>query len=57
MAISREGISIGNNYVEKKYYTYFLKGQNVFNKDHKQYEKFYETNIKLTYPELNSEDY
>ena len=52
-------IIVGNltNYTEKKYYTYFLKGQSVFNSDHKQYENFYGTSIKLNYPKLNLEDY
>ena len=45
------------NYTEKNYYTYFLKGQKVFNNDHKPFETFYGTNLKIYYPELNLENY
>lgn len=44
-------------YTEKKYYTYFLKGKNIFNRDHIPFEMFYETNFKINYPELSVEDY
>ena len=41
----------------KKYYTYFLKGQNVFNVSHRPFNTFYGTDLKINYPQLNSEDY
>ena len=45
------------NYVEKKYYTYFLKGSVVFNEGHVPFENFYGTNVRITYPNLNENDY
>lgn len=45
------------NYIEKPYYTYFLKGQNVFNSDHIPLKTFNGTDLKINYPELNVEDY
>lgn len=44
-------------YTKKNYYTYFLKGQNAFYNDHKPFETFYGTNLKINYPELNTENY
>ncbi|MBO4815980.1 MAG: hypothetical protein J5507_03525 [Clostridia bacterium] len=44
-------------YIEQKYYTYFLKGENIFNNDHIPFENFYGTNLKLSYPKLSEEDY
>lgn len=44
-------------YTEQKYYTYFLKGQNVFNEDHSPFETFYGTNLQINYPTLSYEDY
>ena len=44
-------------YTEQKYYTYFLKGQNVFNEDHQPFETFYGTNLSINYPELSIEEY
>lgn len=37
----------------KTYHTYYLKGQNVFNNDHKPFETFLGTDLKLNYPELS----
>ena len=44
-------------YTEQKYYTYFLKGQNVFNNDHEPFETFYGTTLEINYPELNTIDF
>ncbi|MDO5556035.1 MAG: transglutaminase domain-containing protein [Clostridia bacterium] len=38
-------------------YTYFLKGQNVFNENHIPMKNLLGTNTILSYPELNIEDY
>lgn len=42
---------------QELHYTYFLKGQNVFGETHEPFKKFYETNVKLNYPELEIENY
>lgn len=47
----------GNSIPREKYYTYYLKGQNVFNNDHKPFETFFGTDLKLNYPELETGDY
>ena len=44
-------------YTEQKYYTYFLKGQNVFIEGHQPFNTFYGTNLTINYPELSTEDY
>lgn len=49
-------IGSNSNKTSKKYYTYFLKGQGEFIK-HKQFESFYGTNLKLSYPELSNSDF
>ena len=46
-----------SNYTEQRYYTYFLKGKNIFDNDHLPFENFYGTNLKLSYPELSIENY
>lgn len=45
------------NYTEQKYYTYFLKGQNVFIEGHQPFNTFYGTNLAISYPKLSTEDY
>lgn len=51
-------IIIGSNGNEKqqKYYTYFLKGKEAFN-NHKHFETFWNTKIKINYPELSNNNY
>ena len=51
-------IIIGGNENEKqqKYYTYFLKGKEAFN-NHKPFETFWDTKIKINYPELSNNNY
>lgn len=44
-------------YTKKNYYTYFLKGQNIFYNSHKPFDTFYGTDLKINYPELNMENY
>ncbi len=34
------------------YYTYYLKGKNVFSSSHKPFPTFYSTNVEIKYPEL-----
>lgn len=52
-------IIIGGNGNEESqiYYTYYLKGQNVFNNSHKPFKTFYSTNVEINYPELEQNDY
>ena len=51
-------IIIGETGNEKKpkYYTYFLKGKEAFN-NHKSFETFWNTKIKINYPELSNNNY
>lgn len=51
-------IIIGENANQRKekYYTYFLKGQEVF-KSHRPFETFGNTDIKLNYPGISNSDY
>lgn len=46
-----------DNGTRQKFYTYYLKGQNVFNSSHKPFETFYATNVEINYPELEQSDY
>ena len=52
-------IIIGGNESDKNkiYYTYYLKGKNVFNNSHKPFETFYSTNVEINYPKLEQKDY
>lgn len=45
------------NGTRQKFYTYYLKGQNVFNNTHKPFETFYATNVEINYPELEQNDF
>ena len=51
-------IIIGETGNEKKpkYYTYFLKGQEVFN-NHKPFQTFFNTDIKINYPALSNNNF
>lgn len=44
------------NQIKQKYYTYFLKGQEVF-KNHIPFETFGNTDVKLNYPVISNTDY
>lgn len=46
-----------DNGTRQKFYTYYLKGQNVFNNSHKPFETFYATNVEIDYPELEQNDF
>lgn len=50
-------IGENNTGTRQKFYTYYLKGQNVFNNSHKPFETFYSTNVEINYPELEQNDY
>ena len=46
-----------DNGTRQKFYTYYLKGKNVFNNTHKPFETFYATNVEINYPKLEQNDY
>jgi len=46
-----------NNGIRQKVYTYYLKGQNVFNNSHKPFKTFYSTNVEIKYPELEESNF
>lgn len=48
-----EGVAEEN---KKVYYDYFLKNENSFN-DHTKFNTFYGTDLKITYPELSTNNY
>ena len=52
-------VLIGNvtEETQKKYYTYFLKGKEVFENDHEPFTYFYGTSYIINYPELSNDNY
>ncbi len=52
-------ILVGNvtENTQRKFYTYFLKGKDVFDESHKPFENFFGTSFKIEYPELSENNY